>query len=216
MLNLSNEAKILIGVGVLTVILLVGGVWLLNRNSNTSNTNVDQSILVKSDSFKTGNGSEKVTVVEFADFQCPGCKVASPALERIASDYKGRVNLVYRHFPLAQHPYARETASFAEAAGAQGKFWEAYKLIFDTQDEWSNTADINQFITKFTSDLKLDETKVKDTMSSSKTAEKIQRDYDDGVKAGVNSTPTVFINGEKLSDFPTYELLKQKIEEKLK
>lgn len=214
--NLSTEAKILIGIGLITLVLLISGVFFLNQSEQKSSLPIDKAILVRSDSYKTGTGSEKVTIVEFADFQCPGCKAAHEPINKIATDYKGQVNVVYRNFPLAMHPHARDMAYFAEAAGQQGKFWEAYSKIFSMQDSWSSLSDIDPTIEKYSTELGLDYQKIKEVMSAEPTKNKIQRDYDDGIATGVNGTPTIFIDGEKLEVFPTYEILKQKVQEKLK
>src|ERR1043165_4910998 len=84
-----------------------------------------------------GGEHAAVTMEEFSDFQCPACGGLDPALRRISKDYGERVRWVFRNFPLTTiHKYAFSAARAAEAAGAQGKFWEMHDMLYDNQDEW--------------------------------------------------------------------------------
>ena len=84
-----------------------------------------------------GSKSPKVTIIEYADYQCPGCSAAAPKAKALAEKYKDHVRLIFRNFPIASsHPNARAAAAVAEAAGLQGKFWEMNKLLYTNQDAW--------------------------------------------------------------------------------
>ncbi len=86
-----------------------------------------------------GAANAKVTIVEFSDFQCPFCERAFPTINQIMSEYKGKVKLVYKHFPLTSiHPYAQPAALAAECAREQNKFWDFHDLLFQNQNTWVN------------------------------------------------------------------------------
>ncbi|HEX2269419.1 MAG TPA: thioredoxin domain-containing protein [Pyrinomonadaceae bacterium] len=157
-----------------------------------------------------GNPSAAVTIVEFTDFECPGCARQHPILERIVSEFKDRVRLVVRDFPLSQHPNARKAAEAAEAAREQGKYWEYVDVLFRNQ----SALGVDK-LKQYASDLGLDRTRFDASLDSGKFAEKVQRDMMDGRKLGVNGTPSLYINGKRISDI-SYESLKSAIETALK
>lgn len=150
-----------------------------------------------------GNAQSKVVIFEYADFQCPGCSGAYQNLSVIKQEYKDKVAFVYRHFPLmTYHPHAFAAAAAAEAAGLQGKFWEMHDLIFDTQQAWSplTTEQRQAQFEQYAETLNLDLEKFKTDIGSSAIADKINYDRSLGLKAGVNSTPSLYINGQKVAD----------------
>lgn len=196
---MTQEAKVLVGIGIATIILLVSGVFYLNSTNPqvTSQGTVDKKILVAGKN-TIGSPKAKVTVVEFADFQCPACGAFYPDAKKIVSDYNGKIHYVYRHYPLPSHKNARAAAQAAEAAGAQGKFWQMHDKLFDMQAQWAEGDNPTELFTSFAKELKLDETKFKKAVEENTHNDIIQKDIQDGNKAGVNSTPTVFVNGKKV------------------
>ena len=157
-----------------------------------------------------GTANALVTIVEFTDFQCPSCARQHPVLEKIMSEFGDRVRLVVRDFPLSQHANARKAAEAAEAAREQNKYWEYAGLLFRNQSELS-VDKLRQYAT----DLGLDRARFDASLDSGKFADKVQRDLMDGHKLGVNGTPTLYINGKRISD-NSYEALKSAIESALK
>jgi protein-disulfide isomerase len=157
-----------------------------------------------------GNPNAPVTIVEFTDYQCPSCAKAQPLLEEIANQYGDKVRLVSRDFPLEQHTYAAKAAEAAEAAREQGKYWEYTSILFKNQDALQV-----EKLKEYASQIGLDRAKFDQALDSGKFADKIQRDLREGEKLGVNSTPTVFINGKRIKD-RTPESLKAAIEAALK
>lgn len=196
--TLSNEAKILILIGIVSVAILIGAVFVLSKPIENKQTKVvasdKKNLLVKSDSHKTATSSAEVTLVEFADFQCPACGSAHPILKQLKLDYKDRVNFVFRNFPLPQHKNALPAALAAEAAGEQSKFWEYHDMLYENQAVWENEANPEEIFLKYAKDLKLDEAKFKKVYESKKYESKISEDVADGTSLGVNSTPTFFLN----------------------
>jgi protein-disulfide isomerase len=157
-----------------------------------------------------GNPKAVVTIVEFTDFECPGCALQYPVLERIVREFKDQVRLVVRDFPLSQHANARKAAEAAEAAREQGKYWEYAAVLFRNQSELG-VDKLRQYATE----VGLDRAKFDASLDSGKFAEKIQRDLIDGRKLGVNGTPTIYINGKRVAD-NSYESVKSAIESVLK
>jgi len=157
-----------------------------------------------------GNPKAVVTIVEFTDFECPGCARQHPVLERIVTEFKDSVRLVVRDFPLSQHANARKAAEAAEAAREQGKYWEYAAVLFRNQSALG-VDKLRQYATE----LGLDRARFDASLDSGKFAEKVQRDLYDGRKLGINGTPTVYINGKRLAD-NSYESVKSAIEAVLK
>jgi len=220
---MRNDIKILGGIGILTIIVVIVAAFTIGStpvDSSQENDVLGESevkFLVRKNSHKVGPKDPKVTLVEFADYQCPACGATHITLLKLKSEYKDRVEFVFRNFPLVNiHKNAYMAAMAAEAASAQGKYWEMHDMLFEYQDEWSEENDALKIFVKYAkeigvADLKKFESDVKDN----KYAEKIQADIDDGYKLGINSTPTFFINNEKLSGSRAYDDFKQKIDEAL-
>lgn len=84
-----------------------------------------------------GNTKAKVTLIEYGDFQCPGCGTAAPILQELTEKYKDTLLFIFRNRLISGHQNARAAASFAEAAGLQGKYWEVHNAIYETQNNWN-------------------------------------------------------------------------------
>ncbi len=159
-----------------------------------------------------------MTVVEFGDYQCPACGLAYPILKQVIDTYGKNpdFNFVFRNFPLSQHQNALIAAESAEAASAQGKFWEMEGMLYENQDEWSDsTLPINIFV-KYAGKIGLDTLTFKKDVENNKYASIIQKDEADGTLANVEWTPTIYINGERQEGMLTFEQFKSKIDSLLK
>src|ERR1700704_42831 len=111
-----------------------------------------------------GASHAPVTVVEYGDFECPNCKQAAPAVKLLLKRFAGRVRLVFRHFPLEEvHPHALHAALAAEAAGAQGKFWEMHDLLFENQQHM-RLAQIRGYAEKLELDMERYDSEMKDEL----------------------------------------------------
>lgn len=211
--KMTQEVKILAGIGLLTVIILAVGLFFLAKPKEEVTVKVDQSKLIRTDSYQTSSSSAKVNLVEFADFQCPACKLSQPVVKKISEEYKEKVNIVFRHFPLQQHQNARVAARASEAAGEQGKFFEMHDKIYDSQPDWETITSPEELFVKFAQELGLDIVKFKDDLRSGKYEDKINRDIADGTSLGVNSTPTFFLNDRLFTLAPNYDNLKLSIDQ---
>ncbi len=137
-----------------------------------------------------GNPSAPVIIVEFSDFQCPFCRRAHATLNELLAKYNGQVSLAYRDFPLREiHPQAESAAEASRCAGEQGKFWEYHDLLF------SSAKLDRDALLEYARSLKLDAKQFDSCLASSKYADKVEHDLQDGEQAGVAGTPGFFING---------------------
>jgi protein-disulfide isomerase len=137
-----------------------------------------------------------VTLVVYADFQCPACasehQMMAMAWPRIAD----RAQLVFRHYPLTgTHRFAWTAALYAEAAGAQGKFWEMHDQLFINQAYWSTLSSVNDEFDGYLLQLGLDVEQAHQDMRSEIIIQKIRNDQRGGTRAGVRGTPALFVNG---------------------
>jgi len=156
-----------------------------------------------------GNEDAKIRVVEFSDFECPACYSAFVALKKISQNYSGDVKITYRHFPLMSiHKFAKTAAEASECAADRGKFWEMHDALFENQDDL-----LLKTLNSISSTLGLDETEFNECVVSGKKSERVLSDYSYALSIGINSTPTIFIDGVKYSN-PSYEKLQSIIESK--
>jgi protein-disulfide isomerase len=138
-----------------------------------------------------GSPDAPVIMVEYADFECPYCGLAYPAVKKLENEVGDILAVVFRHFPLATvHPHAELAAEAAEAAGAQGRFWEMHDVLFENQDALA-PGDLMEYAAA----LDLDEARFAQDLSEHRHAPKVRDDFMSGVRSGVNGTPTFFVNG---------------------
>jgi len=153
-----------------------------------------QSISVDDDPVR-GDANAPVTIVEFTDFQCPSCAAMQPILDEVLKSYGPKVKLVVRDFPLPMHANARKAAEAANAANAQGKFFEYTALLFKRQ----NALDVAS-LKKYASEIGLDRVRFDAALDGGKYAAEVKHDIDDGELYGVDSTPAIFVNGVALTE----------------
>ncbi|RPD42269.1 DsbA family protein [Chitinophaga barathri] len=137
-----------------------------------------------------GNANAPVSLVEYGDFQCPHCGLAYPMVEEIVRELGHELRFAYRHFPLGTaHPMALSAAIASEAAGRQRKFWPMHHMIFENQDRLSAEA-----LWEFGTVIGLDMDQFELDINDPALEEKVEADFESGVRSGVNGTPTFFIN----------------------
>ncbi len=160
---------------------------------------------------KLGPETATVKVEEFSDFQCPACKAAQPTVDDVLKTFADRISFSYRHYPLISvHPLAFRAALAAECANDQGKFWPYHDVLFQKQPAFSRDE-----LVGYARDLRLSldgEQGFVACLDSRARNETVRADSREGDSRGVNSTPTFFVNGEKVSN---WQDLKQVIQGKL-
>lgn len=200
----------LIGLIILLIVgVVVGVAWYKQSSAPTP-----AEAQVRADSHMDGPADAKVTLVEFGDYQCPACGQAEPVIEQIRKDYADKsFRFVFRHFPLSIHPNAPVAAEAAEAAAAQGKFWEMHALLYQNQSSWSEASDpVGQF-TQYAKQVGVaDIAQFEREVKGASYATRIRADQKDGNSLSVQVTPTFFLNGQKLEGVQAYDDLKQKID----
>lgn len=178
----------------------------------SSKQKVQAPVTLSSSGWATGNLQSKVVLTEFGDFQCPACGVFEPTFAQIIKDYGKKIKVVFNHFPLeASHPNGLPAAMAAEAAGKQGKFWEYHNLLYAKQGEWSPLTDPTDQFVAYAGSLKLNTVQFKKDLSSKSLRAKIDQQKNEGINVGINSTPSMLINGV-LQQNRDYSSLKKEIE----
>src|SRR5262245_3872214 len=163
-----------------------------------------------SDSPARGPANAPIELVEFSDFQCPFCQRADPTVRQVMAAYGDKIRLVYRHYPLPNHPNARPAAEASACAGEQGKFWAYHDRLFGNQPRLEN-ADLKQHAVE----IGLDAAKFNACLDGRTTKGRVDEDIRAAEEAGVNGTPAFFINGRSLSGAQPFEAFKRIIDEEL-
>ncbi len=221
---MRKDVLILLTVAGLVIIAALVGSNYYNRSLEKQRepTPALNSSLVRDDSPTIGSADAKVTIVEFVDPECESCAAFGPVIKKVLSEYEGNVRFVLRYMPL--HPNSVPAGNFMEAAGEQGKFWEAQEMLFSRQGEWGERhgaptsapkPDVPKLFEKYATDLGLDVSAVKAAISQNKFGAKFERDRRDGQTLGVRQTPTIFVNGKRLPRL-TEASLKVLIDDELK
>ncbi len=152
-----------------------------------------------------------VTLVEYGDLECPYCRQVNPVIEQLRRRLGGRVRYVFRHFPIrTSHPHAQLAAEAAEAAGAQGKFWEMQEYLLEHQGALDET-----HLIQYAAELSLDVERFRQELNDHVYSERVREDFLGGVRSGVNGTPTFFINGQRYDGAWDFESLIEAIEKPL-
>lgn len=161
-----------------------------------------------------GKNTTGVALVEYGDFQCPGCGSYYPTLKQVKEKYKDQITFQFRNYPLYQiHPNAISAARAAESADLQGKFWEMHDKLYEenykqliareqgsTYSTWLDAKSPEPIFQSYAKELGMDVEKYKTDFKSNAVNDRVQADIREGNKLGVNSTPTFFINGKKISN----------------
>ena len=138
-----------------------------------------------------GPPAAPVTLLEYGDYQCPACGLAYPVVKELQAQLGARLRFVFRNFPIAtMHPYAEHAAEAAEAAGAQGRFWEMHDVLYENQDALADDDLVQNAVT-----LGLDSARFSGELTQHTHAARVREDFMSGARSGVNGTPTFFING---------------------
>jgi len=158
-----------------------------------------------------GTPDAALTFTEYGDFECPHCGAAYPVVKKLQKHFGPQLRLVFRHFPLSNaHPHAFAAAVAAEAAGRQGQFWAMHDVLFENQEQLNDRA-----FYAFAKSLGLDAGRFAEDMQDPALAEKVEADFESGMRSGVNGTPTFFLGRSRYNGGYDYASLRQAIEEEL-
>jgi len=189
-------------------VVLLGGLIFISSKDKIDVSGVDANKIQKANTQSGdiadhvyGKADSKVVLIEYGDYQCPGCGSAYPNVKAVTEKYKGQVAFIFRNFPITSlHPNARVAAAVAEAAGLQGKFWEMHNELYETQSNWEtlNSSERTDYFVGVAKKLGLNTETFKTDLASAKVNQKISYDQAIGKKINVNATPTFYLNGKGL------------------
>jgi protein-disulfide isomerase len=170
-----------------------------------------QQVNIGADDASAGPANAPVTIVEFSDFQCPFCQRVMPTLKQVRAKYGDKVRLVWKDFPLTSiHPQAFKAAEAGNCAREQGKFWEYHDRLFANQQALQP-----EFLKKYAADAGLDAAKFNACLDTAKYSDRVQEQMGIGTGFGVQSTPSIFINGRLVAGAQPFETFVSIIDEEL-
>jgi protein-disulfide isomerase len=159
-----------------------------------------------------GNRSAQIILIEYSDFQCPSCVRYHRITKRLIDEEGENFKFTFRHYPLKKHANAKLAAISSEAAGRQGKFWEMQDLLFKRQKEWAKRKkkEAEMLFVQYADALNLNMGQFRRDLRSQSLKNKVSNDYQIGWVSGVISTPTFFLNGQKITKMPrNYDAFKE-------
>jgi len=159
----------------------------------------------------SGPAGARITIVEFSDFQCPFCIAAIPQLKQLMAAYPADVKLIFKQFPLDNHSQAALAATAALAAHKQGKFWPLHDAMFAAKGHIDRPTILMLAVAAG-----IDQKRFLADMESPEVKKAVARDQEDGERAGVQGTPTLFLNGRHYNGGVRFEILKDLVEQELK
>ena len=221
---MRKEIKVLGAIAIVVVIAaLVGANYYRSSiQSERQPASAADNPLVRPNSPTLGAADAPVTLVEFYDPECESCRAFNPTVKKILKEYDGKVRLVVRY--LTFHPNSALAATYTEAAGEQGKYWQMQELLFQRQTEWgerhgqpaaAQQQNVPALFEKYAMELGLDIETINAAVKENRYAAKFERDKKDGQSLGARQTPTIFVNGRKLARLNEADL-KSLISEELK
>ena len=182
----------LAGAGLVAV--LAGGVFLMKRGQPFSPALRLQEDLLKS----KGPQNAPVEMIEYSDFQCPACQLAQAKLKKILAGHPEKIHLIFRHFPLSGHRWSPLAHQAAECAAQKGKFWEFHDKLYDNQQIWSSAPNAVEFFLQYAAELGMNMDLFAGCLNDRDIRQKVLADKKTGEALQINSTPTFFINQERL------------------
>lgn len=197
---MAKEVKVLATVIIVTLVIMGLGIGFFGRETGQKavTAKVAAEILLGDPNQQTGPSGAMVTVVEFGDYQCPSCAAVEPALAALRAEYQGRVNFVFRHYPLSQHQHAMLAAQAAAAAAAQGQFWPMHTRLYQEQLIWEDSINPQALFEEYAADLGLNVEQFRSDLEQERYRPLVQQDMASGNQAKVAGTPHFYVNGENL------------------
>lgn len=193
--------------GIILAVIVVGflGILFLGKRDSAAPTDANGNT-VQASNYIYGEGKSGVTVVEYGDFECPGCGGYFPVISQIKEKYKDQITFQFRNFPLSSiHPNSMAAHRAAVAAEKQGKFWEMHDLLFQGQTTWNaqsgnNFDQATKLFEGYAEQLSLNMDQYRSDRDSAATNSQIQADIKAGKDIGITGTPTFLVNGKKIDN----------------
>lgn len=181
----------------------------LQKNNNTQV--IDALPIVTFINPIRGNKNAKISIVEYGDYQCPFCATVEETLKKLLNEYKNDLKIVWKDFPIPRiHPLSEKLAIGARCAQEQGQFWEFHDELFTSQDSILSETDI----LRIGEDLELEKS-FQSCYEAGKMKPRVEADFEEGARLGVNGAPYFFVGKERLSGAVSYEKFKEAIDREL-
>ncbi len=195
---MSTEIKLVIGIIILSIGVTFLGLKLAYKAPTEAKLAITAAAMTAPDAPSVVGASSTVSIVEFADFECPACASMHNTFKDFLKDYGDKVTFTYRNFPI--HSDADKFAVAALAAGKQGKFWEMHDMMFENQNTWSPLSFDKKMETfaGYAQKLGLNMATYNTDLNDPKLAEIVKKDKAAAIAMGVNSTPTIIINNNRV------------------
>lgn len=202
------------GVGVVIVLAILGLAFVVNSPSSSSTTS-GITVPAKADKeFSKGDPKSKVTLIEYGDFQCPACAQYHPMVKKLLEEEGNKLHFVYRYFPLINaHQNARISAQAGYAAYKEGKFWEMFDVLYENQNDWAQAIDPQSVFVSYAQKIGLNTNKFLTDLKLNETSKFIDDSLNAATTLGLQSTPSFFINGQKIENPNTYEDFKKLVDD---
>lgn len=200
-----KNIPLLVGTILGTLILIVGVAFFFSSSQKSPQAEtqvVDQALLGQDARHIYGPENAPVTIVEFSDFQCPSCRAAAPLIKQVADTYPEDVRVIYRHFPLGSFPYSQLAAQASEVAAESDLFWEYTNLLYQNQSEWSalrSEEAVLEALEGYAQELGIDTAQFQEKIQSNEYQDVVLADRALGNSLNITGTPTLFVNGQRLS-----------------
>ncbi|MEO7364195.1 MAG: thioredoxin domain-containing protein [Candidatus Saccharimonadales bacterium] len=181
------------------IVLVFVGALIINNNGNSSSKDTSK---IAASSHTRSSTSTGVTLVEYADFQCPYCEQYFPTLEAVYQEYKDQITFQFRNFPLPNaHKNAFAAARAAEAASLKGKFWEMHDALYNPANwqVWTQANDPTVYFNQYATAIGLNAATFKTDYASSRVNDQVNADMAAGTKLGVQGTPSFFLDGKQVT-----------------
>ncbi len=205
-----------VGVAMAVILAIFGLAVIVNSPSTSSETSLKIPAPTESDLYTKGGPKSKVVLTEYGDYQCPACAQYQPIVKAILEEYKDRIFFVYRDFPLVNaHQNAHISARAAFAANKQGKFWEMNDALYQNQSQWATNPNVETLFVGYATSLGLNTDQFKSDLNSSQAKTHVDTALSNATSAGLNSTPSFFINGAKIDNPNSLDEFKSLIDNEL-
>lgn len=209
--------KVAIWVGV--IVIITASIWGLISlvNSSSPASSISNLPSVSKEDITTGPKDAKVTITEYADFQCPACAAYHPLVKQLLAEFPKDIYFVYRFFPLTNiHQNALLASQAGFAANLQGKFWQMHDLLYENQKSWATEGNALDIFISYAEKIKLDMDKFKKDITSNEAKKFVEGELNQGISIGVNSTPTFFINGKQIQNPRSYDEFRKLVQDQIK
>lgn len=207
------------GLAVLIIVSVFGLAQISNQPTQSTSVLSEEVKIpaVANNEVTIGTESAKAVLVEYSDFQCPACATYNPLVKQLLKDFEGKIFYVYRFFPLTQiHKNAELSSYAAYAAHLQGKFGPMQDKLFENQKSWSEDSNAKEIFISYAKKLDLNMAKFEEDINSDSTKQFVLSQEKSAISLGINSTPTFFLNGNRIQNPRSYEEFKNLIEKELK